>query len=114
MAKKFRNFDELVQEKRKEAIEFTLFGKTYTLPNTLRYDAVLELQRLAKRDKSENISDEEAFAVFQLFLGKEIFAELRQNAEFTVEIAAELTKWLLEEYGFTAKDEETAPKEQTP
>lgn len=113
MAKKFRNFDTFVQEKRKESLEFKLFGKTHTLPPTLRYDAVLELQRLAKRDKSDEVSTDEAFAVFELFIGTETLAELRLNPEFTVEVAAELTKWILEEYGLTQKTEENGgPKVQ--
>jgi len=101
MVKKFRNFDAFIAEQKERAPVFEMFGATFTLPPSLRYDAVLELQRLAKRDKSEEMNDEETFNVFELFLGAGNVKELRKYDDFTVDVAAELVKWALEQYGLS-------------
>jgi len=111
MAASFRNFDTFIKEKKKLAPSFEMFGKTYTLPASLRYDAVLELQRLNKRGDNEEMSDDDTFTIFELFIGTQTLAELRANDDFTVDVAAELVKWALQQYGLINADgEATGPK----
>lgn len=107
---KFRNFDELLAERQASAPTFQLFEKSYTLAKTLRYDALLALQRLAKRQADEKVSEDDTFATFEAVLGAEILDDLRKHTEFDVEMAAEIVKWALQEYGIAGKDEES-PKE---
>jgi hypothetical protein len=108
MAASFRNFDTFIKEKKKLAPSFEMFGNTYTLPPSLRYDAVLELQRLNKRQDTEEMSDEDTFNIFELFIGTQTLAELRANDDFTVDVAAELVKWALQQYGLITADGEPA------
>lgn len=108
MSGKIRNFDEFRKERNAKAPKFTLFDREWVLPPTLRYDGVLAFQRLAKRDKSEVLSDEDAFATFEAVLGPEIFNQLRQFTEFDVELAAEVTAWALAAYGLKSETEEVS------
>lgn len=111
---KFRNFDDLIAERKAGAPSFTMFGKKYTLSASLRYDALLELQRLAKRQKDEVVSDDDTFKVFESVLGQTTLDELRQHDLFDVDVAAEIVRWVLEQYGIGAKTEdENDPKGET-
>jgi hypothetical protein len=111
MAKnKFRNFDSMIEEKRKVAPRFQMFGKEHTLAPTPRYEAIIELNRLSKRGKEEVVSEDEAFAIFGMIIGEQLLAELRSNKEFTMEIASELVNWALSEYGLADNSEKEHPK----
>jgi len=103
-----KKFDKFVEAKRKTAPEFTLFGAKRTLPATLRYDAVLELQRLSKRQKDETVTEDEAFRIFELVLGTQLLLTLRAHDEFTMDLATEIIKWALEAYGVSG--DSNAPK----
>ena len=102
---KFRNFDEMLAERVQVAPTFQLFDKTYTLTPSLRYDAVLALQRLSRRKDDETVSEDDAFTTFELILGKENLDDLRAHDRFDVDLAADLVKWAMEQYGFAKEDE---------
>jgi hypothetical protein len=107
---KFRNFDAMIEEKRKVAPRFQMFGTEYVLAPTPRYEAVIKLSQLSKRGKEEPVSEEEAFEIFGMIIGESILAGLRANTEFTMEIASELVNWALTEYGLADKTETPNPK----
>ena len=104
---KFRDFDVMLAEKRKDAPVLRIFGREYTLAATLRYDAVLALTAMNKRADGETVSEDEAFSTFALILGEDIVQELRVEREFTLDIAAEIVQWALQEYGIVQKDSES-------
>lgn len=108
---KFRDFDTMIAERKEIAPQFKMFGKTYTLTPSLRYDAVLALQRLAKRASDENVSEEDAFNTFELILGADNLNDLRAHDDFDVDMAAEVVKWAMEQYGLAKQDEKDDPKE---
>jgi hypothetical protein len=108
---KHRDFNTFIAEKKKSAPSFTMFDRTFILPASLRYDAVLELQRISKRNDEDEMSDEDTFNIFELFIGGQTLEELRQYDDFTVDVAAELVRWALEQYGLINQDgEPNAPK----
>lgn len=108
---KFRNFDDMIAERKAVSPSFTMFGKVYTLSPSLRYEALLELHRLAKRQKDEVVSDDDTFVVFESVLGKDTLDELRAHDDFDVDLAAEVVRWILEQYGIGGKTEdESDPK----
>lgn len=108
MAKnKFKNFDLLIEEKKKIAPRFQMFGKEYTLAATPRFEAVIALSAMAKRGKDAPVTEEEAFDIFGMIIGEEILAELRAHTDFTMEVASELVNWALTEYGLAEKNEES-------
>lgn len=111
--KKFRNFDSFITERKKEAPTFEVFGKTFVAAPTVSYNAVLELQRLNSRDKDEELADDEAFRIFELFIGKENLAQLREHDDFSIDLASELVRWLLVQYGMIPEDGEDTGKKET-
>lgn len=111
---KFRDFDKMLDERRETAPRFKLFGKEYILTPSLRYDAVLALQALAKRSKEDNVSDDDAFKTFELILGKDNLEDLRMHDDFDVDMAADIVKWAMSMYGFGEENDEETPKVKMP
>ena len=119
MGKRSKDFDKMIRERKESAPKFTLFGKEYVLSPKLRYDATLQLNLLAKRQSQENITEDETFAVFESVLSAEILNDLRAHKDFDVELAADIVKWALAQYGLnsdeteeeTTTEDETSPKE---
>jgi hypothetical protein len=110
--KKFRNFDDMIAERKAVSPSFEMFGKVYILAPSLRYDALLELHHLAKRKNDEVVSDDDTFSVFESVLGKETLDELRAHTDFDVDLAAEIVRWVLDQYGIGQKaTDDNDPKE---
>lgn len=111
--KKFRNFDTFIAERKKEAPTFEAFGTTYVAAPSVSYNAVLELQRLNQREKDEELADDEAFRIFELFIGKDNLTSLREHDDFSIEFASELVRWLLVQYGMIPEEGEDTGKKET-
>lgn len=110
MAKKNKDFDSYLQERRKLSSEFTVFGETFILPPTIPYDAVLLFEMLQERGQSEEVSGETLFDIFQAVIGKANVDKLRQHVEFDVDLMTEIIKYALDVYGVTEnKSEDTTP-----
>jgi hypothetical protein len=95
---KIKSFTAFVEEKKKNAPQFELFGEVFTLPHSLSYNAVLQLQALRMRNPDEAVDETETFSIFSLILGKENVEKLRQFDDFTIDLASEMVKWALDQY----------------
>ena len=106
-----RNFDSFIKERKMERTTFTMFGETYTLQPSIPYAAVLQFRALSKRGQNEQLEDMEVLDIFGALLGNDILSSLQTHVEFDIDVAMELMKWALEQYGVTKKDgDDTSPK----
>lgn len=104
-----KSFTSFVEEKKKHAPKFELYGEVYTLPSALSYDAVLQLQALRQRGKEENVEENEVFDIFSTILGRDNVIKLRKQDDFSVDVATEMVQWALGVYGLTGGSD---PKDQ--
>jgi hypothetical protein len=110
MNRKFKDFTQFVEERRKISPTFTIFGNTYTLAPTLPYDAVLRFQALQMRNASDELSADDMFALFESMVGKDTVDDLRKYAEFDVETMTEILKYAFEVYGVRNEESEDETK----
>lgn len=108
MAKKFKDFTKFIEERRKEAPSFQLFGEIFYLPPNIPYDAVLRVQALNNRDKTDELQDNDVFLLFKSIVGEDNEARLRKYGEFDVDVMVELIKYCLEVYGVTEETKVTS------
>lgn len=107
------NFDQLIRERKKKSHQFKMFDKTYTLPPSLPYAAMLEFVAFKNKQVSETVDDTQLLNLFQTVFGKEIVDSLASHAEFDIEVMITLLQWALQKYGVagetdTKKGKETA------
>jgi hypothetical protein len=96
-----KDFDAFIKERNKKNKKgFRAFGKTYTLPASIPYDAMLRIRALSKNTNKE-IGEEEVFTLFESLVGRATIDELRTHAEFDMDFMTELMKYTLEQYGMT-------------
>lgn len=104
-----RNFDKYIEERKNKRKEFALFGEKFYLPPTLSFDAVLRFKELGSRDKNETLNDLEVLDIFASIFGEVTLKRIKEidtDNNFDIDLASELMKWALEEYGVTNKEEE--------
>jgi hypothetical protein len=96
---KITDFDKYIKERRAVAPAFTLFGKTYRLPPTLPYQAMLYIQGdSASLGNSQKGEDDDLYFFELLFGNKDAINEWKVNPEFDMDLISKLTNWVLEEY----------------
>lgn len=102
-----KNFDRYIEERKQLRKEFTLYGETFYLPPTLAYEAVLQFKALGMRDKNENVNDLEVLDLFSAIFGENTLTRIREldtENTFDIDLASELMRWALHEYGVTATE----------
>lgn len=93
---KVTDFDKYIKERRAFSPALTLFGKTYLLPPTIPYQAMLYIQ---SNPAGAFQGEEDQLYFFELLLGgKEAIEEWKKYPEFDMDLISKLTDWVLEEY----------------
>ena len=109
---KFKDFTKFIEERRKDAPKFILFGEEYILPPSLSYDAMLRFQALQERQQTDELSTEDVFQIFKAVVGEDNESRLRKHGEFDIDLMSEVIQFCLQAYGITDSVEEV--EEDTP
>lgn len=99
-----RDFDKFIKERKgTRAHSFTIFEEEYSLPPTIPYAAVLEFTALQKKEKDEEIANDQLLELLSSLIGKRNVDRLITYVEFDMEMAIELMNYVLEVYGLKQK-----------
>lgn len=99
---KLHDFDKYIKERKKVSPTFVLFGKTYVIPPSIPYKAMLYIQQLTAKDKDEYIQDDDLVYFFELLFGNSEDVESWKNhPDFDIDLINKMINWVLDQYGLS-------------
>ncbi len=109
MADNYKDFDAALENTADESLDFTMMGKSYSLPSQIPARVVLTQMRFM--DESGVVPTSVIPEWLESLLGKEVLDELIQ-AGATWPQLEELLTWLLEKYGISQEEEMETENEE--
>lgn len=97
---KIIDFDKYIKERRRTSPKFTLFGKDYTLPPSMPYNAMLYIQSLTTNGSQEGLKNEDLLYFFKLLFADHVdeIENWKNHPDFDMDLIGNMTSWVLDAY----------------